>query len=40
MEEDKAAWIVEDKICIGTECKEIKSSTSNKEGGQVDKKIL
>ena len=29
---------VEDKICTGTECKEIKSSTSDKEGDQVDKK--
>ena len=29
---------VEDKICRGTECKEMKSSTSNKEGDQVDEK--
>ena len=29
---------VEDKICMGTECKEIKSSTSDKEGDQVDGK--
>mgnify|MGYP003324514334 CR=1 FL=1 len=29
---------VEDKICMGTECKEIKSSTSDKEGDQVDRK--
>ena len=32
--------IVEDKVCTGTECEEIKPSTSNKEGDQVDKKIL
>ena len=32
------AYIVEDKICTGTECKEIKSSTSDKEGDQVDRK--
>ena len=32
--------IVEDKICMGTECKEIKPSTSNNEGDQVDEKIL
>ena len=30
--------IVEDKVCTGTECKEIKPSTSNKEGNQVDRK--
>ena len=29
---------VEDKTCIGTECKEIKSITSDKEGDQVDGK--
>ena len=27
-----------DKICTGTECEEIKSSTSDKEGNQVDRK--
>ena len=33
-------WLngVENKVCSGTECKEIKSSSSNKEGDQVDKK--
>ena len=30
--------ILEDKICMDTECKEIKSSTSDKEGDQVDGK--
>ena len=30
--------IVENKVCMGTECKEIKSSTSYKEGDQVDRK--
>ena len=29
---------VEDKICTGTECEEIKSSTSDKEDIQVDGK--
>ena len=29
---------VENKVCMGTECKEIKSSTSNKESDQVDEK--
>ena len=29
---------VEDKICTGTECEEIKSSTSDKEDSQVGRK--
>ena len=29
---------VEYKVCKGTECKEIKASTSNKESDQVDQK--
>ena len=31
-------WSVEDKICMGTEYEEIKSSTSDKEGDHVDRK--
>ena len=34
----KYASTVKDKIFTGTECKEIKSSTSDKEGDQVDGK--
>ena len=29
---------IEDKVCTGTECEEIKPSTSNKDGDQVDEK--
>ena len=36
--QSSSGLLVEDKICTGTECKEIKSSTSDKEDGQVDKK--
>ena len=32
------AKFVEDKICMGTECEGIKSSTSDKEDGQVEGK--
>ena len=36
---DVKLWeIIENKVCTGTECKEIKSGTSNKESDQVDKK--
>ena len=30
--------LFENKVCMGTECKEIKSSTSNKESDQVGEK--
>ena len=36
--EDSGEATVENKVCTGMECKEIKSSTSNKESDQVGKK--